>query len=440
MKKIALVLFSAAVSFISVFDLAAQGKYGADSAECIKYLSYYKEYYKQKNYDDALPNWRKAYELCPPTANQTMIIDGTSLMRYLINKNRNNAIYKEALIDTLMQLHDTRAQYYPKYASTALNNKGLDMINYVQDDPDFMYEGAKEIISKNKTNTKPQIFIFLVKSSCDLYQKGTNTADQVIEDYETSMEYVEEIEAKNPSKTITKMKGDIENLFVASKIASCENLINLFTPRYEADPENLDLAKNIVRMMSTTENCTDNELFINAATTMHRLEPSYTSAYFLFKLYSTQKNIDEAVKYIEEAIAYPESDNATDAQYYYELSTFCFMNGNNAKAYEAALKAAELDESITGKAYMVCGTIWGSMACPGNEIEKRAQYWVAVDYMVKAKKADPSLESEADNYISTYSVYYPETAEAFMYNITDGDSYTVSCNGMRANTTVRTRK
>ena len=114
--------------------------------------------------------------------------------------------------------------------------------------------------------------------------------------------------------------------------------------------------------------------------------------------------------------------------------------GGSSSVLRKALKAAELDESIAGKAYMVCGTIWGSMACPGNEIEKRAQYWVAVDYMVKAKKADPSLESEADNYISTYSVYYPETAEAFMYNITDGDSYTVSCNGMRANTTVRTRK
>ena len=67
---------------ISSVSLFGQGKYGADSAECIKYLSYYKEYYKQKNYDDALPNWRKAFKLCPPSANQTMLIDGTSLMRH----------------------------------------------------------------------------------------------------------------------------------------------------------------------------------------------------------------------------------------------------------------------------------------------------------------------------------------------------------------------
>ena len=50
-----------ALTMIAGASLAAQGKYGADSANCIKFLSYYKEYYKQKDYDDALRNWRKAY-------------------------------------------------------------------------------------------------------------------------------------------------------------------------------------------------------------------------------------------------------------------------------------------------------------------------------------------------------------------------------------------
>ena len=89
---------------------------------------------------------------------------------------------------------------------------------------------------------------------------------------------------------------------------------------------------------------------------------------------------------------------------------------------------------------MLIGTIWGSMVCSGNEIERRAPYWVAVDYMTKAKNADPSLASDAANLIRQYSAYYPQTAEAFMYDLTDGQSYTVSCGGMRAVTTVRTQK
>ena len=60
--------------------------------------------------------------------------------------------------------------------------------------------------------------------------------------------------------------------------------------------------------------------------------------------------------------------------------------------------------------------------------------------MTKAKNADATLAEEADSHISQYKSYYPQTAEAFMYDITDGQSYTVSCGGMRATTTVRTQK
>ena len=55
MKKITFVLLAVAMALLGT-KASAQGKYGADSAECIKYLSYYVEYYKNKNYDEALPN------------------------------------------------------------------------------------------------------------------------------------------------------------------------------------------------------------------------------------------------------------------------------------------------------------------------------------------------------------------------------------------------
>ena len=60
--------------------------------------------------------------------------------------------------------------------------------------------------------------------------------------------------------------------------------------------------------------------------------------------------------------------------------------------------------------------------------------------MNKAKAADESLTDDCNRMISQYRIYFPQTAEAFMYNYTDGQSYTVSCGGMRAVTTVRTQK
>ena len=56
MKKFTFIIASAFMMIFGGNVMSAQGKYGADSAECIKYLSYYKEYYKSKNFDSALPN------------------------------------------------------------------------------------------------------------------------------------------------------------------------------------------------------------------------------------------------------------------------------------------------------------------------------------------------------------------------------------------------
>lgn len=441
MKRFIVLIAAALVLVPGLNRVSAQGKYGADSAECIKYLSYYQEYFKQKNYTDALPNWRKAYKICPPTANQNMLINGTALMRQLIGKNSKNPIYKEALVDTLMTIHDTRAQYYPKYAVTALNNKGLDMNLYIKDNPKKLYEGYSEIIKKNGVNIKPQILLFNLNAAIDLYHNGVLDAETVIEEYENAANILSQIQPKNQADTdmIAKINEDVENLFISSKVASVDALVELFAPRMQSDPDNLALAQNVVKILSITEGGVDTDLFLEAVNTMNRLDPSYTSAYYLFKLHSSRGDVNEAIKYMEEAIAYPESDEATDASYNYELAVYCFKNGHNAKSFACAKNAAK-NEVYAGKANLLMGQIWGSLVCKGNEIEVRAPYWVAVDYMIKAKNADPSLAEEANSYIAQYSKYFPQAADAFMYGAQDGNPYTVSCSGLTATTTVRTQR
>ena len=441
MKKIVLLISVAAMALFCSSKVSAQGKFGPDSVECIKYLSYYTEYYKQKNYDSALPNWRKAYSLCPPTSRYSMLSDGTTLLRNVLNKNKNNAEYTAKLVDSLMVIYDQRVEFWPKYAISSLNNKALDMYNYMKNDPEKLYAGLNDIVAQTKEQTRSNIFLFHLNTAIDLFRADKLGAEEVINVYENAVKYLGMATPKNDTekRSIEKTIEDVESLFITSQVASCDNLLALFGPRYEADPENLDLAKNIVRMMGITEGCTDNDLFLNAVTTMYKLEPSHTSAYYLYKLYAGRVDVDNAVKYMEEAIAAEESDAVTDAGYYYELAAFCFKNSKYAQAEAAAKKVVDLDPTMAGKTYMLLGSIWGSVPCGGNDIEQRAKYWVAVDYMNKAKAADESLAEEANNHIRQYAAYYPQTAEAFMYDFTNGQSYTVSCGGMRAATTVRTQ-
>ena len=193
-------------------------------------------------------------------------------------------------------------------------------------------------------------------------------------------------------------------------------------------------------MMGNTEGCQNNDLFLKAVTKMHANEPSAASAYYLYKLHAAQDDNSTAVRYLEEALGFSDLDAATKANYQLELATFALKSGMNAKSFEAARKAAELDPANQGKAYYIIGTLWGSVRCGGNEVERRANYWVAVDYLQKAKAADESLTADCNRLIGSYSVYYPQKAEAFMYDIVDGQSYTVNCGGMHATTTVRTQK
>ena len=432
----------AVLTLLSGTNVFAQGKYGADSAECIKYLSYYQEYYKQKNYDDALPSWRQAYKLCPATASQNLFIHGATLLKRAIQKTAKTPDIQKAVIDSLITLYDVRAEAYPKTRTTALNNKGLDLNNYVKNDPQRLYDEYTAIINELKENSKPSLFLFQLNSAIELFQNGKLNAEDIINLYQASSETLGKIKTSSEAdaEQLANIKTDVESLFASSKVASCDNLLELFTPRFQADPENLELVSNIVKLMSGTEDCQNNDLYLSAVTNMYKLDPSASSAYFLFRLHSARGNAAEAVRYMEEAIASDESDAATDGDYYYQLATFCLKSGQHAKAFSSAQKAIDLNPEFTGKAYFLMGTIWGSVSCGGNEIERRAPYWVAVDYLQKAKAADESLTEEANRLISSYSGYYPQTAEAFMYDLTNGQSYTVSCGGMRATTTVRTQK
>lgn len=374
-------------------------------------------------------------KLCPPTASQNMLLNGMTLLSREINKTKDAAARK-AIVDSLLMLNDLRAQYYPNYAVAAMNTKGQYMTQFYKE-PKALYDGLGEIIAANKEQTKPSLLLLQLNSAIDLFKAGNLGAEEVINTYQNAISLIGKAEQ---TEEVTKTKSDIEGLFITSQVASCDNLIALFTPRYEADPDNIELVTNIVKMMGNTEGCQNNDLFLKAVTKMHGNEPSAASAYYLYKLHAAKDENTTAVKYLEEALGFGDLDAQTKANYQLELAAFCTKNGMNGKAFEAARKAADLDPANQGKAYYLIGTIWGSVRCGGNEVQRRANYWVAVDYLQKAKAADESLTADCNKLIGQYSVYYPQKAEAFMYDIVDGQSYTVSCGGMTATTVVRTQK
>jgi tetratricopeptide (TPR) repeat protein len=437
MKKFALIL----LTLVLMVPAFAQGRFGKDSAECTKYLSYYKELYKQKNMAEASPFWRQAFSLCPPTASQNMLIDGQAIMRYDINQNKKNPARVKELVDTLLMLHDIRAQYFPKYAVKSMDNKAIDVINYCASDNELQYKVLTEVLNNIQGNASPVVFVNQMKSCVEMYRKEKISPEDVMNNYTTISGY---LDAKIDSSNDPQYRGakqDVESLLIDSGVASCDNLVALYTPRFEANPTDEALLTNMVKMMSKSE-CMNTELFLKAIVALNEINPTASSVYGLYKLYSSRDENTKAAETLERAISLlnPE-DVATKADYTFELATYYFKKcGKAAPAVAKAKEVVEMDESYKGKAYLLIGTIWGGQKCGGDEVSSRANFWVAVDYLQRAAAADPAVAEDANSMAAQYRRYFPKTEDAFFLDITEGSGYTVSCGGMSEHTTVRTNK
>lgn len=438
MKKFKFLFVAAFALAVSSFVASAQ-----DADECMLYLSYYQEYYKQGTKDAkmaAVPSWRKAYAICKPGTRQNLYIHGADLYRMLIAQNAKNPEYRNALIDTLVAIHQARAQYYPKYADKAYAALSADVNNFLKNDPVKTHDILSDIIKNQGVNTAPGTFVTQMNAAIALYQAGKLSVEDIINEYDTAVNCFTEIQKTDTTQATRNLRTTMENAFINSKVASCENLQNLFSGRYEDCKNNISEVTKIVRLMASTDDCTDNDLYLKAVTQMHKLEPSANSAYYLFRLHGAKKEVSLALKYMDEAINTEGLDVATKAQYNYELAVFSLKNGHYVKAVDAAGIAASLDKNLAGKSYMIAGQAWMSIPCSSDDdIERRAKYWVAVDNFNRAKAADPELAADANKNIGTCAGLYPEKTEAFMHNIQDGESYSVACGGLRATTTVRTR-
>ncbi len=437
MKKFAIIL----LTLVLAVPAFAQGRFGKDSAECVKYLSYYAELVKQNNLVDAAPSWRQAFSLCPPTASQNMLIHGQKILRFEIGQNRKNPERYRELVDTLLMLNDIRAEVFPKNAVKSLDNKAIDVVNYYAADYESQYKYLTDILDKIQSEASPVVYVNQMKSAVEMYKAEKLGPEDVMNNYTKIAGYLDaKIDTSNDPQ-YRGAKQDVESLLIESGVASCDNLVALYTPRFEANPNDEALLTNMVYMLSRSE-CMNTDLFLKSIVALNEINPTASSVYGLYRLYSSRDENTKAAESLERAISLLNPDDVnTRADYTFELATYYFKKcGKAAAAVAKAKEAVEISDAYKGKAYLLIGTIWGSQKCGGNEVDSRAHFWVAVDYLQRAAAADPTVADEANALAAQYRRYFPKTEDAFFLDINDGESYTVSCGGMTERTTVRTNK
>jgi len=94
------------ILFLTASSLQAQDKYGSAETrqQCMESLSFYTEFYKQKQFADAWPHWEKAVALCP-NAKDDLFEHGRTMIHALIKEAKNKKLRKSCA-DKINFLYD----------------------------------------------------------------------------------------------------------------------------------------------------------------------------------------------------------------------------------------------------------------------------------------------------------------------------------------------
>jgi tetratricopeptide (TPR) repeat protein len=392
----------------------------------------------QEKYKEALPYWRKAMQSCPPAASQNLYIDGIKIMKYLIEDTKDLKLRKSR-IDSLFMMYDRRAANFKTNTGNIYRLKAYDVVQYMKGDDLAIYRAFEAAVLASGSKTEPKTMIDAMNAAIKVYSTKRLSAGNFMAFYSKARAFADTQAKEKPGDAQAKrLPIDLESLFLSSGVATCDNIIAMYEKEFKAAPKDKEVVSRILQMMGIYR-CTKNNFYYQIVEAYHSIEPSAGSAYAVGAVYALKDDMANAVKYYKEAI--DKSTSPKDrAKYTAELGIVYMQRLNNrTQALHCAQQAMSSDAG-NGKAYLLRGIIWAAEECGGNDIAKKAKYWLAVDYAIKAKTIDPALASEANQYIKAYSQYFPEQQEAFMYDLVDGNTYEVHCNGMTEETRVRTRK
>ena len=460
---------------------AQESKYGTDSVACVTNLSMYREYYKQweasKFATDAVSGemisaWRQVFLNCP-RASQYTYTNGEKILDYLIRTNPKD---KDAYIDTLCMLMDTRAQYFPNDPKTGasqvaniMGRKGLLIYTYNKNRYEEAYNVLRDAVALDPSQLQGAYLDAYFKATIDMvnnnkaekmtvinvYQELSEVIDdniKVLAENETSLQEARadaeaggdaeavagfDKQLEKNEKSINNNKGtksNLDNLF--QPYASCEDLIKVFSAKMAETPNDVTLLKRITTILDKKD-CTESKLFLDAAVKLNELEPSPEASYSLGIKFFKDKKYSDAATFFEQATKTDNNDRKYRA---YRNLGMCYQNmGSMGRARDIFKRAAQVDPT-NGEPYILIGLLYAESSKQfSGEIESRAVYWAAVDKFVKAKNMDPSVASRANSYIATYSQYFPSMETIFFNDYSEGQSFNVG-GWIGETTTIRAKK
>jgi tetratricopeptide (TPR) repeat protein len=394
----------------------------ADSIECGKYLSTYREFLKYEIYQYAREPWRNAFEKCP-SSSEKMYVDGVTIYRHDIEELPDGPV-REGLIDTLMLIYDRRMQYFGGEGNV-MGRKGIDLLTYRRTDTESVREAytlLKKSIELEGEKTRDVVMLNFFSAGIALENKEIIDKTQIIEDHFMVTAILEKLEER--SSRWKRTRETIDEIMKKERIFTCEAIDAYFTPRFGEHKSDLSFLEKMTSYYAASD-CKQSEIQLDALEQLYKLAPGPETAHQLAILYLNTGDMTKASDYLKMAVVGENIDSETRAAWFFELAVVSAANKDYCDAISYAREAIS-NKPEYGKAYMALGdAIIASRSNLGDDFEKRTAYWAAADKYTEAALSDPSLDAEARQKLKDYRDQYPSKEDVFFRDLKEGDAYLV---------------
>ena len=434
MKKFFLAIGLAALSASAMAQYEGTQWYdrigtGEDSLRTRQNLSLFQTAINSKNWTEAYESWKPVFEKAP-FSQMGIYTNGAYMLAKLI-LGEQDAAKKQGYFNELMNVYDTRVKNlaglnsFTKVERRAtegdvIARKAYDYAAYGPAcDPaytlDKAYNMFKDGINKINEQGGREVGGFVLDAffrvSYAKYQADNNGfREEFLQDYLESKDVCdkmlqlakEETDPEKAQKIVAEYDtplNTIEGLFAESKAADRDQIIAIFTPKVEANKDNLAYLKSALTLMAAND-CDDAPVYYKAAEYAFNIEPSYESAIGTAQKYAKDGQTAKSVEYYNKAIELCQSD-VQKGNIALRVAAAMRKSGDFKSAYAYLDKAAQFNPDLEGKCFMQ----------RANIATKAKNYAEAKAYCDKAAAADITLAGQAQRLKSNIQTVERHNAE-----------------------------
>jgi tetratricopeptide (TPR) repeat protein len=397
----------------------------------------YRNLMNMGDWNEAFSYWRRVYEVAPAADGQrnTVLADGITFYE-VFAQNESDSVRREAHIDKIFELYDRIDECYPE-GGYVNGRKAFDLYYRYPERSTLKgtYDLFKKSVDEDQLDAQDFVINPFTALLVDLYRLEEIPQDEAQKYAALILDIVANGVANCEGEACDRWliveqyaPSRLEFFETEEGFFSCDYYIEKYYQDFKANPNDCDVIRTVYSRMRFGACAQDGPEFaevIAAAKDLCIEEDVVKGAYEALR----NANYTEAINLFN-AAANKETDIAKKAKYTLMIAKIYFSHLKNyTAARQYARQAAEIRPNW-GDPYMLIGRLYassGPLCGPGRGWASQIVTWPAIDMWYKAKSVDPSVASEANQLIATYTKYMPSIEQIFQRSLKEGDTFYVGC-------------